>query len=202
MQKAAKKMAKSHEDFIKELRSKSGDRFDVYNTYTNCHCVIEGYDNCLEKYFKCKAGSLLQRDDTPLASKMETEISKFLNEQSIEFIQQKTYDDLFDIGRLRFDFFIPSLNILIEYDGEQHYYKRRDDPDGSKLKKTQLHDKMKNEYCEKNNIPLLRISFREKSKYKEKILNFISDKNGRALNSENSVDILAHKGEDNTEPSI
>ena len=47
---------------------------------------------------------------------------------------------------------------LVEYDGIFHYEKQYDD-DG--FERTQYHDSLKNEYCAKNNIPLLRIPYWE-----------------------------------------
>lgn len=62
---------------------------------------------------------------------------------------------------LKFDFQVG--NYLIEYDGEQHFIPQSfGDTKISaelKLKTTQLHDKIKNEYCIKHNIPLIRIPY-------------------------------------------
>jgi len=61
---------------------------------------------------------------------------------------------------LVFDFYIPSHNLLIEYDGEQHlrkgYFNRRLISDKSFMS-LQEHDRRKNQYAKKNNIKLLRI---------------------------------------------
>ncbi len=40
---------------------------------------------------------------------------------NIEFEQQKTFDGCKMKYLLRFDFYIPCLNIAIEYNGKQHY---------------------------------------------------------------------------------
>lgn len=68
---------------------------------------------------------------------------------------QKTFSDLKDKNYLRYDFFIPALNLLIEADGHQHTYKYDvpgfDDP--------VPHDLMKNAYASANNIHLIRIHY-------------------------------------------
>lgn len=55
------------------------------------------------------------------SSKGEDIVREILKEKEIDFIEQKTFSDLKYKARLRFDFFIPSSNIAIEYQGIQHY---------------------------------------------------------------------------------
>ncbi len=50
-------------------------------------------------------------------------------------------------------------DILIEFDGLQHYKPLGYFGGDKKLEFTQLCDKIKNEYCLKNNIRLIRISY-------------------------------------------
>ena len=71
---------------------------------------------------------------------------------------------------LRFDFYLPEYNTVIEYDGEQHF-KPVERFGGEKAFKTvQLHDNTKTKYCEDNDIRLLRISYKDKNNIQE-ILN-------------------------------
>lgn len=60
-----------------------------------------------------------------------------------------------------FDFYLPNHNILIEYDGEQHYYDRgyKTGMFRDTLEYTQMHDKIKTDYCINNNIKLIRIPY-------------------------------------------
>lgn len=69
-----------------------------------------------------------------------------------------------DKGILRFDFYLPELNKLIEFDGQAHFkpvcfggvsQERAEANFQRRLK----HDKIKNNYCKKNKIDLLRISY-------------------------------------------
>lgn len=88
-----------------------------------------------------------------LISWKEEEIANFLDKQKIRYERQYLFEDLRDERPLRFDFAILFNNNilgLIEYQGEQHFLNSYYSKD--KLKK---HDKMKEDYCYKNNIPLL-----------------------------------------------
>lgn len=95
-------------------------------------------------------------------SKGEKEIINFLVEHKIYFESEKTFIDCLSpkFNKLRFDFYIPNKNILIEYDGEHHYrpvnkYKRA----AKTHRQTVIHDKIKNKFAEDNNIQLIRIPY-------------------------------------------
>ena len=57
-----------------------------------------------------------------------------------------------------FDFYLPDYNKCIEYDGIYHFQTTRRTTEKD-LKEQQKRDKIKNDFCQKNNIPLLRISY-------------------------------------------
>jgi hypothetical protein len=107
-------------------------------------------------------------------SKMERRIRAFLEKCGFRFETQYMFDELIGRsgGNLKFDFAIlknDSLEFLIEYDGEFHYL-----PIWSEwhLERQQFHDKLKDDYCSKNNIPLLRISYQEKENFGNIIFDF------------------------------
>lgn len=93
------------------------------------------------------------------SSKGEKLIFDYLKENNIQFETQKTYDDLYDKQKLRYDFFIPNKNLLIEFNGLQHYEVISDGIEMFEYR--QKHDKMKTEYAKKNNINLLVIKYSE-----------------------------------------
>lgn len=94
-------------------------------------------------------------------SKGITTIVDYLKNNNIEYVREYYYDDCKNINYLRFDFFLPKINTLIEYDGRQHFESVSIFGGDEALKITQNNDKIKNEYCKKNRIPLLRISYLE-----------------------------------------
>lgn len=108
----------------------------------------------------------------------ESRIEKYLIDNNIKYIPQKKFDDCVDIRPLPFDFYLINYNLCIEYDGEGHYlinfYERFDDP-SKEFKKTQLHDKIKTDYCAAHGINLLRIPYWEKDNIEKIILNKIQE---------------------------
>ncbi len=89
----------------------------------------------------------------------EKEVSRILLENNILFIRQKTYIDCKWQRELPFDFYLPDYNLLIEYDGILHFIDKFKDPE--EFKKIQYRDYLKNKYCDDNNIPLLRIHYKD-----------------------------------------
>lgn len=92
----------------------------------------------------------------------ENKIEKLLLTNHISFEKEKTFSNLIfkDTGYLaRFDFYVNN-KYLIEFDGRQHFIQGNGNFDNEeKFKRTQEHDKIKNDYCKKHNIPLIRIPF-------------------------------------------
>ena len=133
-------------------------------------------NNSGEAYWKCKCdcgnitvvgGYELRSGGTQscgcLISTKELKISKLLKKYNINFFQQKIFSDLKGIGNgyLRFDFYLPEQNIVIEYQGEQHYFPINKFGGQVSFEKQQIHDNIKRDYCKKNNIKLIEISYKE-----------------------------------------
>ena len=100
------------------------------------------------------------------ASSGEIAVRKELDDLNIEYIEQKTFDDCKYKNLLRFDFYIPSIKTAIEYDGKQHFepisFSNKGKAYAEELfKATKLRDEIKNNYCEENNISIIRIPYTE-----------------------------------------
>lgn len=99
-------------------------------------------------------------------SKGEIKIAKYLKDNNVDFEEQKRFLDCKDKNTLPFDFYLPLLNVCIEFDGRQHiepvdFGGNRENVALYNFKKIQQHDKIKNQYCKDNNINLLRIPHTE-----------------------------------------
>jgi len=93
-------------------------------------------------------------------SKGENRIKEFLDRNNIKYVPQYSFDDCRNKLPLPFDFYLPEYNLCIEYDGEQHFKKY------NKWEKADMdfenriyRDKIKNNFCDKNHINLLRIKY-------------------------------------------
>lgn len=95
--------------------------------------------------------------------------------------KQKTFKDCKDKNVLHFDFYIPAYNTCLEIDGKQHFepvkaWRGNDGFDDVKRK-----DAIKNEYCLKNNIRLIRIKYDANNK--ELLKNEINNEIHKLINS-------------------
>lgn len=104
----------------------------------------------------------------------EYNIEQCLIKNNIKYAKEFTFNDLKAKHKLRFDFaiFDSSNNLieLIEFDGRQHSCIYT--PWGSKetLEERQFRDNLKNEYCKKNNIKLVRIDYKYRDNITLKLL--------------------------------
>lgn len=103
-------------------------------------------------------------------SRGEREIRHVLENNYIDFKQEYSFVDCRDKNPLPFDFYLPNYNILIEYQGVQHYdvIERFGGLKGFILR--QKHDKIKLEYCLLSGITLITIPYWEFNNI-EQILN-------------------------------
>lgn len=94
-------------------------------------------------------------------SKGERAITKYLLERCIDFEPQKTFKQLIsEKGRnLSYDFYLPNYNLLIEYQGEQHYEPVELFGGEDMLVKQQERDKIKRQYAKNNKYYLLEIPY-------------------------------------------
>lgn len=116
--------------------------------------------------FKMHAGYHAHGTKCPscnVKSRGEHNIVNFLAEKDIDFSTEIRYNDCKDKRALPFDIGIKinnSIVALIEFDGVHHFKPNTSwDKDGTSFKTTIKHDKIKNEFCRKKNIPLLRIAY-------------------------------------------
>lgn len=87
----------------------------------------------------------------------EKKIRHYLEANQIVFKQYYWFCDCRDINPLPFDFYLPENNVIIEFDGRQHF----EDTGyfSYSFEQTKKHDEMKNNYCKTNGIYLIRIPY-------------------------------------------
>lgn len=101
-----------------------------------------------------------QQLEYAFVSRGERLIAKILTDMNLSYEVQKCFPDLRDVNPLRFDFYIAELQLLVEFDGEQHF--RAVQAFGGQLtfENTVKHDQQKNIFCTSSNVlSLLRIGY-------------------------------------------
>ena len=86
-------------------------------------------------------------------SKLEMKVKAYLNENNVEFIQQKTFIWLKNKNDLYLDFYLPKYNIAIECQGIQHF-KIGGWNDQKSLQGIIKRDELKLKLCTENNVKI------------------------------------------------
>lgn len=122
-----------------------------------------------------------QKSGCPICnvSKGEIIITNYLINHNIEYVPQKKFNGCISKKKLSFDFYLPDHNILIEFDGIQHFQYINFFHKKSTFEYTIIKDNIKLKFCFENKIKLLRITY-EEIDFIEEILdiiihNFIED---------------------------
>lgn len=103
---------------------------------------------------RCKICSALDNE-----SKAVKKIKKYLDDNNILYIQEKTYKTCKDKKALPFDFYLEEYDLLVEFDGEQHF--KISFNSEKSFEACKKHDEMKNKWCKENNKDLLRINYKQ-----------------------------------------
>lgn len=156
---------KLHHQYVKELFVVNFD-VEVIDEYIDSKtpilhkCKIDGYE------WSVAPSNVLSGQGCPVCQESvgERRIRQWLDNHKISYKYQHKFSDCKDKKALPFDFYLPELNICIEYDGIQHFQAidfagRGEEWALEHFKTTQYHDKIKNQYCTNNNIRLLRIPY-------------------------------------------
>lgn len=120
----------------------------------------------------------------------ESRVIKYLNFLKITFQKQKKFPGMKNEKELKCDFFIPKLNLIIEFDGHQHYYPIDFFKGFKSFKKTIKCDWIKNRYALKNSINILRIPFKEYDHMEGLIDNAIAKINNQERSFKNYYNFL------------
>lgn len=112
-------------------------------------------------------------------SSLELKTREWLDENGICYIQQKTFGGCRDKGLLRFDFYLPYYDVLIEVDGPQHFnskisWKRTEEEAVKSYESLKRRDAIKDRFCLDTNRRLLRIPYweYETNQYRETLKAF------------------------------
>lgn len=156
---------KTTEYFKSEVKDSTNGEYLFIDKYTGNNYKSNFKHTVCLKEFVTTPDSFLRGTRCPYCystSSGEKGIEDYLTKINLKFVKEKTFDDLKFKRKLRFDFYIPSLNLCIEYDGRQHFIPIDIWGGEESLKENQMRDHMKNEYCQRNDINLLRINYKEK----------------------------------------
>ena len=141
--------------------------------------ITEIGDGQIKWLCQCECGSIVEVQGSNLKnshtiscgcvkSKGELKIRQILLDLNIDYKTEYVFEDL---KNRRFDFYIPSLNICIEFDGKQHFqYVKLWHDTKENFEIAKQRDIEKTEYCKNKNIKLIRIPYYDEEKLDQEYL--------------------------------
>lgn len=157
---------KTHDEFLVDFREKNPnhDKIKFITTYEKFELPITCECSECGNVWVTTPHNLCDGSGCPVCrlSKGEGKIREFLINNNIKYESQKMFDGLLGCGgkNLRYDFYLPEHNALIEYQGEFH--------DNSVLfqtknefEKLKIHDKKKKNYAVENGYNFIEIWYKD-----------------------------------------
>lgn len=180
---------------IKQIvNQQTNGEYDILpQNYKNVRCKAIFYHKKCGNFYETYPYIFLLGSRCPFckSSKGEKSVAQYLQKNNVIFKAQYKIPECKDKRPLPFDFAVfnsnKTLNCLIEYQGEQHFY----DPfsyhnqffSKESVLRTQKHDVMKLKYCKDHGIKLIRINHPQTSN-KSNSIEFIERLVNRTLNKE------------------
>lgn len=169
-------------DAISRVEEHLGPDYKLMSKYTGIFDPLKVLHTHCGHYFKVRLSDVVWKDSgCPYCKepKGEKNILNFLDSHNIRYECQKRFSELKDKNTLSYDFYLPDKNILIEFQGIQHFVpktfggiSKSKAIENFELQKK--HDKLKKDYADSNGFVLLTPSYKIDSI--EEINKFLYDK--------------------------
>ena len=182
--KCSKNARINTDTYKKEIKNILGEEYEVIGTYINARTKVKFLHHKCGNMWEVVPYAIKEGTRCPFckSSKGERYIIGLLKKYNIEFEIQKMFDGCKDKNPLRFDLYLPESNTCIEYDGIQHFEPVDFANKGEKwamhhYEETKRRDEIKNVYCHKNTITLIRIPYYTEYKDIDNIIKSIINTN-------------------------
>lgn len=179
-EKMHEKFALTNDKFIQRVKEINPDIIPI-EEYRTIHDTIK---------FRCKIHNIefYMRPDSVLFKKSrcpkcsrslgEIELERILGKYNIKFYRQHSFPDCKNINVLEFDTYCYERNMVVEYQGEQHYYPvdfagRGEEWAKEQFEVNQKRDQIKRDYCKENNIVMIEIPYWEYNNMEEYLKQYI-----------------------------
>lgn len=174
---------KTTKEFIKESIEVHGTKY-IYDKVDYKDRRSDVIITCkIHGDFKQKAKTHLRGRGCPRCqnSHGENEISKVLKSLGVKFQREKTFEGCRNKLLLRFDFWLPKQNLIIEYHGRQHYKPVSLFGGKPAFERRLQRDKIKREYVHSRGFNYLEIPYTQKGEIKQILNKWISLKREELL---------------------
>jgi hypothetical protein len=157
---ASARMKSNHEAFLKRARRVHGSRYKYPQTYDTANTPIRILCPTHGAFHQLPTKHL-QGQGCPVCTESTGErfVALALDRMGVRYIRQKKFPTCRDKRPLPFDFFIPELTLLLEYDGQQHFQTIGHWGGDESFKGTIRRDSIKSNWAKNNGYRLVRIPY-------------------------------------------
>ena len=153
--------------FVIQSKNSFGDSYEYdINKFNDLDNLAEVFCKQHQRWFEVFPKEHISGKRCPFdnESKGETLVRVYLEKNKISFKQYQKLQGCFSEinGRcilLTFDFYLPELNVVIEYDGEQHFRPIERFGGEKTFNRQKMLDEIKNKFCDKSNIKMIRLPY-------------------------------------------
>lgn len=172
---------KTNEEFLKKISSE----YEVLDQYINADAKLHFKHIPCGTVFELSPDKLINRYNLKYCpvcyykkSHGEIRILNWLNQHHINYKKEYSFQDL---PLKRFDFYLPDLNVCIEYDGKQHFAPIDFFGGEKEFQAAQIRDIEKNQYCIKNKIILFRIPYTDFNEIEKILYQIFEEKSSETI---------------------
>ncbi|MEI4282504.1 hypothetical protein [Tetragenococcus halophilus] len=169
-EKGMEKQRSNDKEYKKRVYDLVQDEYTVIGTYINSRTKIDVRHETCGLTFKVKPDAFIRGNQTRCPncsrkqSKGEKKVEEYLIQNHIPYQKEQTCDDLRSKKnwKLRFDFAIydeEQIESVVEVDGIGHFKSVEYFRGEEGLKQVEENDEIKNQYCKKKGIQLIRIPY-------------------------------------------
>ena len=155
-------MKLTQKDWDKRVFDLVGNEYTFLEKYIDTMTKIKVRHNKCNHVYSVRPNNFVSGYRCPLckASLGEQNIIRYLEKNNIEYIHQYSFKNLKGVrNELRYDFYLPKYNLLIEFQGIQHYKPIKFFGGLEKFKQQVKTDKIKKEYAINSMINFLEVPF-------------------------------------------
>lgn len=150
----------NHDEFVRKAKAVHGAQYRYPDPYrlARQHIQVECVKHGL---FSVTPNSHVRGHGCPVCSesKGERAVARALEKLQIAYERERKFPDCRDKRPLRFDFWLPKLNVLVEFDGLQHHEPYKLFGGAEMFEVTQRRDRIKTAYARKKRIRLIRVRY-------------------------------------------
>lgn len=154
---------KSNEEFLRELKIVHNNEITALEPYITTRNKILVKHICGNEWYAAPSYLIGKETGCPwcATSKGNRYVADLLSSKNISFVREARFDSCKFKNTLPFDFYLPNLMALIEYDGEQHFKSVEFWGGELGLQDRILKDNIKNKWAKDNGFKLFRIRYDE-----------------------------------------